>query len=255
MKSGGHCWSILLFLGFSHALLVEITQDSVNGTVGHSVLLPISYRLQPGPFPSPLGIQWYFSNTPNPLISYTATNCSVDAEGIPTNCSWNHFTHAAYRGRAELFPENASLLLQNLQLNDSGVYGVTFSGSRQTKNITLTVSELHVNHGNPDSNGNTGDGGKPKKNPYLLPGLLVTAGLSLLLVLLLLVFCFRWHMGEVQQRKRKIIKKQEVPNNEDSPMESSIPNTVSTIYARIGDVGQRQLAFDSQTEYAYVCFS
>nr|XP_025043793.1 uncharacterized protein LOC112546891 [Pelodiscus sinensis] len=241
--------------GSSHALLVEIPQDSVNGTVGHSVLLPISYKLQTGPFPSPLGIHWYFSNTPNPLVSYTVTKCSVGTEGIPTRCSGDHFTHPAYQGRAELFPENASLLLRNLQLNDSGVYSLTFNGQRQTKHITLTVSEPHVNPGNPESNGNTGDGGKPKKNPYLLPGLLVTAGLSLLLVLLLLVFCFRWHMGEVQQRKRKIIKKQEVPNNEDSPMESSIPNTVSTIYARIGDVGQRQLAFDSQTEYAYVCFS
>ncbi|EMP31992.1 hypothetical protein UY3_10916, partial [Chelonia mydas] len=130
-------------------LLIDIPQDSVNGTVGHSVLLPVSYRLQE-PFPFPLSIQWHFSNFPNPLTVYTVTNCSVSAEGIPIHCSGNNFIHSEYQGRTVFFPENASLLLQKLQFSDSGVYRVTFKVTQQTRNITLTVSEPHFNHGNAD---------------------------------------------------------------------------------------------------------
>ncbi|CAM4614990.1 unnamed protein product [Caretta caretta] len=237
MKSRGSCWSILPFLGFSHALLIDILQDSVNGTINHSVLLPVSYRLQE-PFPFPLSIQWHFSNSPNPLTTYTVTNCSVSAEGIPIHCSGNNFIHSEYQGRTVFFPENASLLLQNLQLSDSGVYNITFKVPQQTRHITLTVSEPHFNHGN------TGGGTGNEMNPPLviLLGLLITGGLSFLLLLLLLFFCCRWHKGAVQQRRTIIIKQQEkVPNHEESHMESSSPRTVSTIYARIGaDTGQRQ---------------
>ncbi|CAM2120216.1 unnamed protein product [Caretta caretta] len=212
MKSRRSCWSILLFLGSSHALLIDILQDSVNGTISHSVFLPVSYRLQE-PFPFPLSIQWHFSNSLNPLTTYTVTNCSVSAEGIPIHCSGNNFIHSEYQGRTVFFPENASLLLQNLQLSDSGVYSITFKVPQQTRHITLTVSEPHFNHGNTGS-------------------------------------------GAVQQRRTRIIKQEEVPNHEESHMESSSPRTVSTIYAKIGEeAGQRQRRSESQTEYASLIFS
>ncbi|XP_075752801.1 uncharacterized protein LOC142818253 [Pelodiscus sinensis] len=232
------CCSILLFFGFSQPLFIEVPQSSLNGTVGQSVLLSVSFKFNCSVHLS-LPIRWNFNNTPDTLISYTVTNCSACAAGIPARCA-EYYTHQAYRSRTVFFPENASLLLQNLQLNDSGVYSISFGTVQQTRDITLTVSR-----------------GNPEKNPYLLPGLLVTAGFSLLLVLLLLVFCFRWHMaGEVQQRKRRIMKQQEVSNQEESPMESSMPKTVSTIYARIGeDVGNSQPTLGSQPEYASICFS
>ncbi|XP_050820352.1 uncharacterized protein LOC127056491 [Gopherus flavomarginatus] len=251
MKSRRSCWSILLFVSFSHALLIDIPQDSVNGTVGLSVLLSISYRLQ-GPFSSPLSIQWNFSNTPNPLTMYTVINCSVSAEGIPTRCSGLNYTHEAYQGRTEFFPENASLLLRNLQLSDRGVYSVTFKAPQQTRHITLTVSESHLNHGN-------ADGGKREEtnqSPDHLLGLQITGGFCFLLLILLLLFCCRQHKGAVQQRKTRVIEQEEIPNHEESHMESSLPTTVSTIYARIGeDTGQRQRRSESQTEYASISFS
>ncbi|KAM7160487.1 uncharacterized protein RBU57_010601 isoform 1-T2 [Macrochelys suwanniensis] len=252
MKSRRNCWSILLFLGSSQALLIDIPQDLVNGTVSHTVLLPVSYRLN-GPFPSSLSIQWYFSSNPNPLTTYTVTNCSVSAEGIPTRCSGHNYISDAYQGRTVVFPENASLLLQNLQLSDSGVYSVTFKVPQQTRHVTLTVSEPHFNRGNTDD----GTGNEMNSPLVLLLRLLITGGLSFLLLLLLLFFCFRWHKGAVQQRRTRIIKQQEeVPNHEESHLESSLPRTVSTIYARIGeDAGQRQRRSESQTEYASRNFS
>ncbi|KAH1165541.1 hypothetical protein KIL84_023100 [Mauremys mutica] len=188
---------------------------------------------------------------------YTLTNCSVSAEGIPTHCSGYNYTHEAYQGRTEFFPGNASLLLQNLQLSDSGVYSVTFKVPQQTRNITLTVSESHLNHGNADDGTRKETGNEPNPFPDLLLGLQITGGFSFLLLLLLLFFCCREHKGAVQQRRTRIIKQQEeVPNHEESHMESSLPMTVSTIYARIGeDTGQRQRRSESQTEYASISFS
>lgn len=100
-------------------------------------------------------------------------------------------------------------------------------------------------------------GNEPNQSSHLLLGLQITGGFSFLLLLLLLSFCCREHKGAVQQRRTRIIKqKEEVPNHEDSHMESSLPMTVSTIYARIGeDTGQRQHRSESQTEYASISFS
>ncbi|KFW60684.1 hypothetical protein AS28_00040, partial [Pygoscelis adeliae] len=109
--------------GGNLGLLIEIHQDLVNGTVGQSVLPPVSYRFGGAPhFPVP--IAWMFTNSTNKLITCTLLNCSLGAGGDPSNCSANCFHHPAYRGRAEFFPENGSLLLRDLKLSDSGVYSV-----------------------------------------------------------------------------------------------------------------------------------
>ncbi|XP_075619882.1 uncharacterized protein LOC142603400 [Balearica regulorum gibbericeps] len=132
--------SILLLLGGNLGVLVEIRQDSVNGTVGQSVLLPVSYTLSSASG-FPLVIFWMFHNSSDRLISCAVQNCSLSAGGVPSDCSAKCFAHHTYRGRAELFPQNGSLLLRDLQLRDSGVYRVTFRSSHQTWDITLTVHE------------------------------------------------------------------------------------------------------------------
>ncbi|CAM4612419.1 unnamed protein product [Lepidochelys olivacea] len=145
-RSSQICCSLLLFFGFSQPVFIEIPQSSGNATVGQSVLLSVSYKFNRS-FYHPLSIQWNFSETPDLLTIYTVTNCSVSAKGIPTHCSGHNYTHLAYQGRTVFFPENASLLLQNLQLNDSGVYSITFKVPQQTRHITLIVSEPHFNRG------------------------------------------------------------------------------------------------------------
>ncbi|XP_068813391.1 HEPACAM family member 2 isoform X3 [Struthio camelus] len=145
MGFAGSCWtlcSILLLLGGNLGVLIKAPQDSVNGTVGHSVLLPVSYKFTNSSC-FPLSIQWTFSNRSDALITCTVLNCSLSAEGAPKHCFAKHFPHAAYRGRVVLFPENASLLLRDLQLSDGGVYSVTFKQQIQTRHITLTVYGHH----------------------------------------------------------------------------------------------------------------
>ncbi|KAM6061300.1 uncharacterized protein VSU04_008899 isoform 2-T2 [Chlamydotis macqueenii] len=141
MSSGRRRWSLgslLLLLGRSLAVLVEIHRDSVNGTVGQPVLLPVSYRFEGAPH-FPVSIVWTPPNSSDPLITCTVFNCSLGAWGAPSDCSAKHFLHPTYHNRAKLFPENGSLLLWDLRLGDSGVYGITFRPSSQTWHFTLTV--------------------------------------------------------------------------------------------------------------------
>ncbi|KFO77188.1 hypothetical protein N303_06479, partial [Cuculus canorus] len=104
--------------------LIEIHQDSVNGTVGQPMLLPVSYRFD-GAILFPVSISWTFSNSSNTVIACALQNCSLDARGAPSNCSAEFFPQKTYRDRAALFPLNGSLLLWDLRLSDGGVYAVT----------------------------------------------------------------------------------------------------------------------------------
>ncbi|NXL55062.1 HECAM protein, partial [Podilymbus podiceps] len=144
-------------------------QDSINGTVGQAVLLPVSYRFGGAPrFPVP--IQWTFSASRDPLISCTVLNCSLGAGGIPSSCSVRCFPHALYRSRVELFPENGSLLLRDLRLSDSGVYGISFTLSPPTRLINLTVHEPRFapHHPGPEPGG--GEGTAARVPCYVLGG-------------------------------------------------------------------------------------
>ncbi|XP_071899072.1 uncharacterized protein [Anas platyrhynchos] len=149
MCPGRRCWGLgsllllLLLLGQNLGFLLEIPQDAVTGTVGQSVLLPVSYRCNSTPC-FPLSIRWIFGHTSQVIIACTVHNCSLDDGGAPKNCSTTCFPHPAHWGRVVLFPENASLLLRDLWLSDSGVYTVSLQHQRQSRNITLTVLEQPV---------------------------------------------------------------------------------------------------------------
>ncbi|EOB06914.1 hypothetical protein Anapl_08437, partial [Anas platyrhynchos] len=134
-------------LGF----LLEIPQDAVTGTVGQSVLLPVSYRCNSTPC-FPLSIKWTFDHPLQRAISCVVQKCSLDDGGAPKNCYKKCYPYPAYWGRVKLFPENASLLLRDLRLSDSGVYTVSFVQQRQSRNITLTVLEQPVT---PDHSSNS----------------------------------------------------------------------------------------------------
>ncbi|XP_068008336.1 uncharacterized protein [Melanerpes formicivorus] len=142
MSSGRRSWSLcslLTLLGGSLGVHVTVHQKLVNGTVGHSVLLPVSYTLVDACC-FPLAIAWTLSTPLDTLISCTVTSCTLAAGGVPSNCSSRCFPMPPRRD-IQFFPNNGSLLLRNLQLRDSGVYNVTFRSSSQTWNLTLAVHE------------------------------------------------------------------------------------------------------------------
>ncbi|XP_075619888.1 uncharacterized protein LOC142603401 isoform X2 [Balearica regulorum gibbericeps] len=243
MSSGRCRWSLgslLLLLGGNLGVLVEIRQDSVNGTVGQSVLLPVSYTLSSASG-FPLVIFWTFHNSSDRLITCAVQNCSLSAGGVPSDCSAKCFTHHTYRGRAELFPQNGSLLLRDLQLRDSGVYSVTFRSSHQTWDITLTVHEQCQIPENPGE-------GIQKPELYYMSGIF-----SSVFLLLVLFICFKWRRGAAQQKKGRTTKQQQVSSVEEFHMQSPAAGDMATIYARIGDsFGQPQPSPTSEVVYTTI---
>ncbi|XP_025963559.2 uncharacterized protein LOC112987746 isoform X2 [Dromaius novaehollandiae] len=211
------CWTLcsILLLRLSQAVLIKIPQDLVNGTVGQSVLLPVSYKLSSSSH-FPLPFHWTFSNRSERIVTCTVLNCSLSAEGTPKHCSAKHFPHAAYQGRVVLFPENASLLLRDLQLKDSGVYSVTFKQQIQTRRITLTVySEARA-----DTDARGGRSGQKI--------LVIIAGCFCLILLLLLLFCYAWHRGAVLQLMRCM--NQQVQHPCEPSVENILERSLSGIY-------------------------
>ncbi|XP_040428280.1 uncharacterized protein LOC121077260 [Cygnus olor] len=227
MCPGRRCWGLgslllLLLLGRNLGFLVEIPHDAVSGTVGQSVLLPVSYTFNSSPH-FPVSIKWRFGHPSQVIISCTVLNCSLSAGGAPKNCSTKCFPHASHAGRVELFPENASLLLRDLKLSDSGVYNVSFVQQQQSRHITLTVLEQPVPTG-PSSEGTS--------NQDHTHNYIIGACSLIFLLLLFLVFCvWRW----VQQKKMRIVKQQQALNTQEPHVDNTAAREIMTIYSRVGD--------------------
>ncbi|XP_072115184.1 uncharacterized protein [Mobula birostris] len=118
------------------ALTLRVHQDRVNGTAGHSVLLPVSYTV-----PDPHGylrITWTGGGNASVCMEYTC----FSGQECHLSDSRSHTTVSKpCKHRALLFPENASLLLRDLQINDSGIYELSIVHSTGTEkgNLTLEV--------------------------------------------------------------------------------------------------------------------
>ncbi|XP_052529124.1 uncharacterized protein LOC128075949 isoform X2 [Tympanuchus pallidicinctus] len=242
MCRGRRCWgrgSLLLLLLLllrllllgDLALLIEVPQDAVSGTVGHSVLLPVSYTVKSS-FCFPLSIQWKFENSSQVIITCTVLSCSLDAWGAPKECSALRFPHPSYRHRIEVFPENASLLLRDLQLSDSGVYSIAFQQQNQSRRITLAVHQQHVSTEHPDKGTKAQD-----YSHYYTIGVCSLIGLFLLFLLLRI-----WRRGALrkmrtitqQQVQENLLKAPWASNTEDIHMENTVVRDVATIYATVG---------------------
>ncbi|OXB58703.1 hypothetical protein ASZ78_016875 [Callipepla squamata] len=234
---------LLLLLGQSLALLIEIPQDVVSGTVGQSVLLPVSYRVNSS-LRFPVSIRWKFGNSRQVIITTCSVqNCSLDAWGAPSKCSALYFPHAKYRDRVEVFPENASLLLWDLRLSDSGLYSVTFTQQNQSRRITLAVHKEPVSSEHLDEEPDN----KHQDNiHYYIIGVCSLVGL----LLLFLVLCIRrW----VWQKKMGTTTQQQASDTED--IYNTMAGDVVTIYARIGeDMEETKPRALPDTLYASVTF-
>ncbi|MEE6515386.1 hypothetical protein FKM82_024108, partial [Ascaphus truei] len=124
--------------GTHHAVRLKSHWNSINTSVGQSVLLPVSYVVTEESKTKHPSFKWEFNRTL--ILFYSGHNCSLTQEGVPITCFGNVFMSSRFN-RTIFYRENASLLLLDLQLNDTGVYTISNRDSQDSILITVTVFE------------------------------------------------------------------------------------------------------------------
>ncbi|XP_066574460.1 uncharacterized protein LOC136764367 [Amia ocellicauda] len=130
-------YSLVYFISIIvHCRTIQVAtgQAFVLGTEGGSALLPVVYTLseEAPPF---LHITWQFGSTTVILktIRFTEGQASEDP-------SKTYIPLPKYQGRVSVFSHNASLLIQNLSLWDSGTYTFTVKNSNTAITKVLSVN-------------------------------------------------------------------------------------------------------------------
>ncbi|XP_063289550.1 carcinoembryonic antigen-related cell adhesion molecule 3-like [Pelobates fuscus] len=125
-------------LASDHELVVHL--DSINATVGETVILPATYNISP-PFHDWKSIEWRAGE--QTIVFYSLLNWTLDDRGLPTWTSGESRICPLFQERVEFYFINGSLLLKNVQFNDSGTYYVSLHGFESTlkKNISLMVKK------------------------------------------------------------------------------------------------------------------
>lgn len=129
----------VLMLGITVGDHLTVYKNTIDATIGHSVLLPVAYNLT-DPF-SKYTVEWEFGN--ESILYHTVMKCTLDSQGSPSSILDETFVvYPIFSGRVEFYKLNSSLLIYNAQVNDSGTYRISFSTTQVTssQNISVTVS-------------------------------------------------------------------------------------------------------------------
>ncbi|XP_078496439.1 cell adhesion molecule CEACAM3-like [Lissotriton helveticus] len=136
--------TILLFCalaGASSNLSIIVHQNPVFATVNQSVLLPVSYH-----FSRPqevVQIRWSVLRNNRPIVTARNSKCSWEAEAREPVCGGQEeYKAPEYSHRVVLFG-NASLLIQDVGLEDAGSYVVSIQALDvlDTKVINVSVTQ------------------------------------------------------------------------------------------------------------------
>ncbi|XP_072921227.1 uncharacterized protein [Hemitrygon akajei] len=126
---------------YGSLVTVNVREREVNGTVGQSALLSVSYGTST--LCSVLMVEWHLDPDKTALVQLTRSHCSPHPDRPGYNCSDRPLVITpSHEGRVHLYPDNGSLLLQDLRSSDSGVYvmSVYCDGDDTVKdNVSLTV--------------------------------------------------------------------------------------------------------------------
>ncbi|XP_073412152.1 uncharacterized protein [Dendrobates tinctorius] len=130
---------LLLLSDFLSGRNIYIVHNTVNRSMGQSVFLETSYSLPPKI--SNYKIRWTTGN--QGIIYYSAVNCSISPHGAPICTNGTLTIYPKYKPRTEFTCLNASLLLHNLQVSDSGIYTLSLSAKNTwwKRSVTVNINE------------------------------------------------------------------------------------------------------------------
>ncbi|XP_038672036.1 uncharacterized protein LOC119976031 [Scyliorhinus canicula] len=215
------------------AVTLRVNQDSVNGTVGQSVLLSASYTISNSS--DYLRITWIKAGTR--IVEY---RCLLKRGNNLTECNYRWSVPDDYRHRVVLFPDNASLLLKCLELNDSGIYKLSISHPAGTEMVRFMLT-VHPNSSYRMDGENQRPGVEAKVR-YL----------SLVVVFIFLCFTVKTRRGykQNQEQTEKGNARQDVRNSSTSNPAVSYRGTKSS--ESTGTTGRTIHAADENIEHAQI---
>ncbi|XP_072921186.1 uncharacterized protein [Hemitrygon akajei] len=181
------------------AATLRVHQNSLKGRVDHSVLLPASYTIS-----DPQGylrIKW--SRAGKRIVEY---RCISERNSNANECNQVLSYSDLYQHRVVLFPENASLLLKHLQINDSGLYELSVSQARGIERGRFNLA-VQADNTNETDHEEITDTDKKKTSGFNDKIRYVT------LTLILFFFCFTMKMHRDSKRAQKRSKKGNASQN------------------------------------------
>ncbi|XP_060707022.1 uncharacterized protein LOC132832853 isoform X1 [Hemiscyllium ocellatum] len=220
------------------AVTLRVSQDSVNGTVGESVLLAASYTVSdPDGY---LRIRWTRAGIR--MVDY---RCISDRDhSLSERC---HYLPVPgdYKHRVVLFPENASLLLQRLHFNDSGIYELSISHSQGTEIAKITLVVQNTTECGMDTN--------MKKTPRAIAKIRYA---SLVVILIFLCFTVKTQRGCNRIQKQTVKKKIAQGGWNSLSNNSAVTFSEVKLYKSTGATGatgeRRMHATDENIEHARI---
>ncbi|XP_053146895.1 uncharacterized protein LOC128342871 isoform X2 [Hemicordylus capensis] len=136
-------WLFCLLVGSSTALLLTVPKSPIYISAGNTALLSASLNFSTL-LPDYFQLRWHFVTGSCLVLLLKADSCL--AETAPRNwrdsCEISIEKTERYSFRAKLSSEDASLVLQDVRVEDSGIYSITMLalGVRLLANINLTVT-------------------------------------------------------------------------------------------------------------------
>ncbi|XP_066441265.1 HEPACAM family member 2-like [Eleutherodactylus coqui] len=170
--------------------------EPVQGVIGDSVLLPVTYSI-----PQPPGILQIIWNHENSIVVFSEmTMCTTEASPTPRISNEYHIVAGRYQHRVVFYPENASLLLRNVQQNDSGQYTVTFQELNQSRSMMLVLHDPETASSDPDFT-QYSQNEQEQNDRYNLTQFLTVRGMcaAIFILLVMALHCTWWR----QARKRR----------------------------------------------------
>ncbi|KAK9405861.1 hypothetical protein NXF25_004635 [Crotalus adamanteus] len=140
-------WLVLVLVGPASGLVLSTPLFPVSISHGKTALLPVSLNFSSS-VPTYFQIRWRFITGPWLVLIVKADNCGRDngTHQWWETCEIIVEKAERYRHRAEWSSEDASLILRDVRVEDSGVYEIKLLalGVRVSTNINLTVINAPV---------------------------------------------------------------------------------------------------------------